>query len=152
MLSNGTKATVSVFDIKHMILSLLNDESLMDDKNLAGGYDIFTGNVDATHPDNQKYGEIHTGDAWQPACKHYILNQVDMPVALIVFGDKSHTDLHGSLACTPIFFTLTLFNRTARGDPSFWRLLAYIPNLQHGKGRVFISHPSYFKLDQNNEV
>jgi hypothetical protein len=27
---------------------------------------------------------------------------VTMPVGLIVFGDKSHTNLHGTLALTPI--------------------------------------------------
>ncbi len=29
-----------------------------------------------------------------------------MPVALIVFGDKSHTDLHGALLLTPIIFII----------------------------------------------
>jgi hypothetical protein len=33
-----------------------------------------------------------------------------MLVGLIVFGDKSHTDLHGALSLTPNIFTLTLFN------------------------------------------
>ncbi len=33
-----------------------------------------------------------------------------MPVGLIVFGDKSHTDLHGVLSLTPIIFTFTFFN------------------------------------------
>jgi hypothetical protein len=51
-----------------------------------------------------------------------------------VFGDKSHTDLHGILSLTPIIFTLSLFNRTARNKDSFWRPLAYIPNLSFGKG------------------
>ena len=39
-----------------------------------------------------------------------------MPVALIVFGDKSHTDLHGMLALTPVIFTLTLFNQSAQNN------------------------------------
>ena len=58
-----------------------------------------------------------------------------MPIALIVFGDKTHTDLHGALYVAPIIFTLTLFNRAARNNPSFWRPLAYIPNSSHGKGK-----------------
>ncbi len=57
-----------------------------------------------------------------------------MPVGLIVFGDKSHTNLHGTLSLTPIIFTLTLFNRTARNSTGFWRLIGYIPNLSYGKG------------------
>jgi hypothetical protein len=57
-----------------------------------------------------------------------------MPVALIVFGDKSHTDLHGALALTRVIFTLTLFNRLACNNNNFWRTIAYIPNLSYGKG------------------
>ncbi len=56
-----------------------------------------------------------------------------MPVALIVFADKSHTDLHGALSLTPIIFTLTLFNCSARKNPKFWRPMGYIPNLTYGK-------------------
>ena len=66
-LSNGTKATVSLSDIEFMILSLLTDETLMKKENMAEGYDIFTGIVDPNHPANQNYGEVHTGDAWEPA-------------------------------------------------------------------------------------
>jgi hypothetical protein len=57
-----------------------------------------------------------------------------MPVGIIVFGDESHTDLHGTLSLTPIIFTLTLFNRIARNHTGFWRPIGYIPNLSCGKG------------------
>ncbi len=57
-----------------------------------------------------------------------------IPVGLIVFGDKSHTNLHETLALTPIIFTLTLFNWTACNNTRFWRLIGYIPNLSYGKG------------------
>ncbi len=46
-----------------------------------------------------------------------------MPIALIVFGDKTHTDLHGTLAVTPLTFTLTRFNKSARNNTAFWRPL-----------------------------
>ena len=58
-----------------------------------------------------------------------------MPIPLVVFGDKTHTDLHGSLSVTPIIFTLACFNKQARNNPNFWHPLAYIPNLSHGKGK-----------------
>ncbi len=57
-----------------------------------------------------------------------------MPIALIVVGSKSHTDLHGSLSLTPIIFTLSLFNRNACNNDKFWRPIGYIPNLSFGKG------------------
>ncbi len=61
-------AIMAVFDLEAHILSLLMDESIMQQDNIADGYDIFTGK--ATGP-NLHYGEIHTGDAWEPARKHF---------------------------------------------------------------------------------
>jgi hypothetical protein len=49
-----------------MFNSLLTDPSVMNEKNFAEGHNVLTGKVDI-HPANNKYGEIHTGDAWLPA-------------------------------------------------------------------------------------
>ena len=117
-LHNNTLVIVPIFDTKHMIISLLSDPSVMNKKNFAEVYNVLTGKVD-NHPANNKYGEVHTGDAWLPARDRYCQNKTDMPVGLIVFGDKSHTDLHGALSLTPIIFTLTLFNLAARNDLKF---------------------------------
>jgi hypothetical protein len=92
----------------------------MNKKNFAEGYNLLIGKVD-NHPANNKYGEVHTGNAWLPARDRYCQNKTDMPVGFIVFGDKSHTDLHGALSLTPIIFTLTLINCAARNDSKFWR-------------------------------
>ena len=123
-----------------MILDLLTDKNLMNKSNFAEGYDIFSGDVDPNHESNQKYSEVHTGDEWLLARDHFCsppdLTHNDMPIALIIFGDKSHTDLHGALALTPIIFTLTLFNITSRNNAKFWRPLAYIPNLGYGKNKA----------------
>jgi hypothetical protein len=72
---------------------------------------IFSGDVDQNNKSNQKYSEAHTGDEWLPAhdrfCSPPDATHNDMPVALIIFGDTSHMDLHGALALTPIIFTPT---------------------------------------------
>ena len=101
-----------------MIISLLTDPLLMTDSNFAKGYNVLTGEVDMNNPYNFKYGEVHTGDAWLPARNRYctVTEQPTMPVALIVFGDKSHTDLHRTLSLTPIIFT---FNQSARNNTRF---------------------------------
>jgi len=119
-----------------MIISLLTDALLMTDSNFAKGYNVLTGEVDMNNPCNSKYGKVHTGDAWLSARNRYctVTKQPTMPVALIVFGDKSHTDLHGTPSLTPIIFTLTLFNQSACNNTRFWRPIGYIPNLSHGKG------------------
>jgi hypothetical protein len=136
-LHSGTLVTLPVFDIKEMIISMLMDNTLMTESNFAKGYNVLTGDVDMMNSSNQKYGEVHTGEAWLPAQKKYCdgnEGKTNMPVALIVFGDKSHTDLHGALLLTPIIFTMTLFNQLARNNTKFWRRIGYIPNLSHGKG------------------
>ena len=140
VLTDATEVTVPVFDAKSMILDLVTNPLTMNDSNIAAGYDVFTGNVDDSFPDNQCYGEVHTGDEWIKAKNRYCTNtdeiDNDMPIALIVFGDKTHTDLHGTLSVTPIIFTLTCFNRSARNNTDFWRPLAYIPNLSLGKNKA----------------
>ena len=133
-LHNNSLLTVPVFDAKHMIKSLLSDTSLMKESNFAEGYNVLTGEVLNDHPANNKYGEVHTGDAWLPARNRYCTDVHDMPVGLIIFADKSHTDLHGALSLTPIIFTLSLFNRESRNNAKVWRPLGYIPNLSYGKG------------------
>jgi hypothetical protein len=122
-----------------MIISLLSDPSVMNKKNFSEGNNVLTGKVD-NHPANNKYGKVHTGDAWLPARDRYCQNKTGMPVGLIVFGDKSHTDLHGALSLTPIIFTLTLFNHAAQNDSKFWRPIGYIPNLGYGRGTSNETH------------
>ncbi len=117
----------------------MTDPSVMNKKNFAEGYNVLTGKVD-NHPANNKYGEVHTGDAWLPARDRYCQNKTDMPVGLIVFGDKSHTDLNGALSLTPIIFTLTIFNRAAQNDSKFWRPIGYIPNLGYQRGTSNKTH------------
>ena len=80
--------------MKTMILSILHDNTLMRQENFATGLDIFTGDVDEHCPQNKCYGEIHTGEAWQPAKERFCGRDGKyMPFGIIIFGDKSHTDL-----------------------------------------------------------
>ncbi len=104
----------------------------MNEKNFAEGYNLLTGEVD-NHPAFKNMRKVLTGDAWLPARDRYCQNKTDMPVGLIVFGDKSHTDLHRALSLTPIIFTLTLFNRAAQNDSKLWRPIGYILNLGYGR-------------------
>jgi hypothetical protein len=130
-LHNGKTVTVPVFDMKEMHISISTDTTPMSNINFAKGYNVLTGDVDNNNPCNQKYGGVHTGDAWLPARNRYCANpnRPTMPDGLIVFGDKSHTKLHGTLALTPIIFTLNLFNHTSHNNTRFWRLIGYILNL-----------------------
>jgi hypothetical protein len=127
-LHDGKTVTVPVFDMKEMRVSILTDKTLMSNTNFAEGYNILTGDVDNNNPCNQKYGKVHTGDACLPTRDRFCANpnRPTMPVGLIFFGDKSHTNLHGTLALTPIIFTLTLFNQTSRNNTNIgYRLPTY---------------------------
>ena len=130
--NGGTTATVACFDVEAMILSILNDENLMKTENLAPGYEFLTGKSDSE--DGPKlYSEFHTGKMWAHALDRFCVGDDDTPLAMVVFGDKSHFDKHGTLATTPLIFTLTCFNQEARKRVEFWRPLGYIPNLGYGK-------------------
>ena len=129
-LSSGGVASVAVYDIEAMIMSLLTDERLMKTENIAEGYDFFTGkSVGEVH----HLGEIHTGEAWEPARQRICGDDPNnTPLALIVFADKSHLDLHGTLSTLPIIFTLSCFNEQSRNSINFWRPMGFIPNLNAG--------------------
>ena len=58
-----------------MILSLLTDESLIQDKNITEGYNLFTGSAYDNNPHNNHYGEIHTGDALKSALNRFCGNE-----------------------------------------------------------------------------
>jgi hypothetical protein len=53
VLTDATEVTVPVFDAKSMILDLATNPLTMNDSNIAAGYEVFTGNVDDSFPDNQ---------------------------------------------------------------------------------------------------
>jgi hypothetical protein len=55
-----------------------------------------------------------------------------MPIALVIFADKSHLDLHGSLSALPILFILAYFNQESRNKEEIWQPLAFLLNLSYG--------------------
>ena len=131
--------TVPVFDIQAVLSKMLRNPLLMQQDNFAANYDIFTGKPirSSTFEDNAFYDEIHTGKQWPIAVDHYCGECVNaFPCGLVVFYDKSHADRHGSLAVSPIMFTLTLFNKAARAQCKFWDVLAYVPNLDSGTNKT----------------
>lgn len=131
------KITVPVFDIQAVLRKMLCNPQLMRQEHFAADYDIFSGTSCARQDGHaggvEYYDEIHTGLRWKKAVEHYCANDETMfPCGLVVFYDKSHSDRHGSLSVSPIMFTLTLFNKTARSKSQFWDIIAYIPNLDYG--------------------
>ena len=147
--STPTLVTVPTFDFKAMLLSLIHDRELMRESNFIPDFDIFSGEETKLGP--HVCGDIHTGDLYKSAKDIYCKNkEKDFPLPLIIFYDKTHTDLHGSLSTAPVMFTLGFFNQSARNSVDFWRVLGLVPNLSYGKGKNHDA-PSREKLqDQHN--
>ncbi len=102
-------------------MSLLTDPTLMQPKNIAHSYDMFTSKCEGNNTDDH-YGEIHTGDAWEPARQRFCGDDkpINMAILLVIFGGKSHLDLHSSLSTLPIIFTLSsCFNQESRNRINF---------------------------------
>ncbi len=136
--------TMPVFDAQAVLAKMLQNPELMDEANFAPKYNIFTGQATddqqdialAAFDEYPYYDEFHTGRQWPIAVNHYCKGSADaFPCGLVVFYDKSHADRHGTLAVSPVMFTLTLFNKTARASCKFWDVLAYVPNLDTGTNK-----------------
>jgi hypothetical protein len=132
-LSSRTLATVSVFNLEAMIMSMLTDDEIMNPNNITQGYNLFSGKSEEGQGLGDVYGEIHTGNIWDETVYHFCGDHPqNMPLGLVIFGDKSHLDLKGALSKLPIIFTFTCFNQNSKNSVQLWRPLSYIPNLSHG--------------------
>ena len=91
-LTKGAMATVTMFDLQAVILALIFSKSLIKSKNMMDRYNVLTGKVDRT---STHIGGIHTGDACEEARSYFCRdNPNNMLIGLVLFGDKSHLDLH----------------------------------------------------------
>ena len=57
------------------------------------------------------------------------------PLPILLFIDKSHTDLFGTLSAIPVVGTIASLPLHMRMDSSNWILFGYCPNLAIGKGK-----------------
>jgi hypothetical protein len=130
-LSDGTVATVPIFDVKVLLLAFLNDPLQMRNENFASNYDIIMGKP--TLP-IMNLDKIHTGYQFEKEREHYCGNYPDdFSLALIAFYNKTHTDLFGSLACAPFIVTPSFLNIDCQNDDANYMVLGCIPN--HGLGK-----------------
>lgn len=104
---------------------------------------------------NVPVGDIYTGSAISEGIEMFVPRK-DLyphkgvhvrPFPIILFIDKSHTDLFGSLAVTPILWVPAFLNYRCRMKQGVWRVLAYLPPLHVGKG----SHAGKLDIDVHSE-
>ncbi len=63
-LTDGSVVTVSIFNVKALLIAFLNDPLRIHEENFASNYDIFTGKVKLP---TSTLDEIHTGSLWEQA-------------------------------------------------------------------------------------
>jgi hypothetical protein len=133
-LTDGSVATVPIFDVKGLLIAFLNDPLRMRQENFASNYDIFTGKAKLP---TSTLDEIHTGSLWEQARQKYCGDDPDaFPLALVCFYDKTNTDVFGSLSCAPFICTPSFLNKVCRNEDSNYMVLGYIANLGYGKGKA----------------
>jgi hypothetical protein len=131
-LSNGTVATMTIFDMKALLIAFLNNPLKMREENFASNCDIFSGKAKIP---TSTIDEIHTGSLWEPAQRKYCGDDPDaFPLTLVCFNDKTNTDVFGSLSCPPFSCTPTFLNRDCHNDDTNYMVLGYFPNLGYRKG------------------
>ena len=73
-----------------------------------------------------------------------------LPLGLICFYDKTHSDLFGSLSCLPFICVPSFFNLECRCNTDFWFALGYVPNLLYEKGKADQTDSTTKLQDQHN--
>ncbi len=132
-LTDGSVATVPIFDAKALLIAFINDLLRMRQENFASNYDIYTGKAKLL---TSTLDEIHTGSLWEQARQNYCGDDpYAFPLALVCFYDKINTDVFGSLSCAQFICTPSFLNKDCRNDDSNYMVLGYIPNLGYGKGK-----------------
>jgi hypothetical protein len=133
-LTDGSVATVPIFEAKALLIAFLNDPMRMCKENFASNYDIFTGKAKLL---TSTLDEIHTGSFWKQARQKYCADDPDaFPLALVCCYDKANIDVFGSLSCAPFICMPSFLNKVSLYDDSNYMVLGYIPNLGYGKGKA----------------
>ena len=123
VLPSGGEITITRFDLKSNIASLLSNDELMKEENLLIDLDepfsvpqegCILDDLNSGWWHRETHQEICTGD-----------NELLLPIVLFIDGGK----ITERLSVEPIVFTLGIFNRATRNLPSAWRTLGYIENV-----------------------
>jgi Plavaka transposase len=100
---------VITHNVTAAIHSLLSDKELIKAKNL-----VFHKNPleDPNDSDNTTIKDVNDGSCYKTAYNHYCSNkEKDVLCPLILFIDKTHTDVKGNLTLEPVCITLGIFNQ-----------------------------------------
>jgi len=134
---HNIRVDVTTFDFQEMCMSLLTHPDLAIDDNWAfpnpkdpfvppkKWEDVLTNQHECTLSDIQ-HAEWYS-KTYYTSCT---VSGRDVLLPVILFVDKTHTDVVGRLKQEPVLFTLGCFDLKTRSNPDAWRPLGYIPNME----------------------
>jgi len=113
---------------------------LIHDIGIWGNLDNFEGTIDPTNPFSGQsprtdglLDEVVDG-AWYKKtyaeCKEIAGDEDFLVLGVILYCDKTGTDVNQRAGLEPISFTFTNFNRECRYRSEAWRVLGYVPDLE----------------------
>ena len=112
------------------LFSLLQDESLMVTENLVLNKDY---PMSMYIPSDGKVGEANSGSRYRELYNELAQGKNQLLVPIIMYLDGTAIDSKGHIEICPVSFTTSLFTEKARRDVKAWRLMGYVPDLNHGR-------------------
>ena len=126
-----SKDTVAVvrFNAKECLYSLYSDPMFKGPKH----------RLPITPEDNTCFEDINTGETFQNGVFHYIGRDSSTKelIGIILFIDKTYTDVNGRLKLEPVMMTLTCFNSETRKNPLAWRTIGYVTDFIGSKSEDY---------------
>ena len=129
---------ITTFDVKAALLSLLTNPELINDDSLQfclpgmGPWDRFPADDPRRSGDDPPlshvYDDIQTGRRYFQAQVKLCSGDRDVLLPIILFIDKTHTDVKGNKTLEPVCMTLGIFKREVRNTHKAWTVIGYIPN------------------------
>ena len=125
------------FDFTVSLLSLLQDDNLMQSDNLVVNLDDPTSMY---MPSDNKYGEAHTGERYRELFRELIKSTKQLLVPIILYLDGNAIDSKGHTELCPVSFTTSLLSEKVRRHSRAWRLLGFVPDLNRERSTAMNSH------------
>jgi len=127
--------TIVTYDFMDQVNDLLNDDTIF------GNLDNFIGTIDMVDPFGNKppnaaglVDKIHDGKWFQDTVKMCSLvaqGEPFMVLPVIGYIDKTGTDVNQRNKLEPFSFTLSILNRGCRFTSKAWRVLGFVPDMEH---------------------
>jgi hypothetical protein len=125
---------VTIHNIEALLFSLLPDKDLMQPENLIFANNPLEKPIEIKNV--QEIFDVYHGYCYINAYHHYCTdNARDVLCPLVLFIDKTHTDVKGNLTLEPVCMTLGIFNHMTRSKEFAWRTIGFVPSLDKVSNR-----------------